>query len=183
MILRPAGIVGAFVMDLDRHVDDRGSFSRVWCAREFHDAGFDPRLAQASLSTNKRRGTLRGLHYSVAPHAEAKIVRCVRGAMFDVLLDLRPGSATYGRWISEVLRADTGRAVCIPAGVAHGFQTLEDDVDVLYLISEFYDPTCARGARWNDPRFEIVWPDRNPLLSERDAAYLDYLPPGTQSSR
>jgi dTDP-4-dehydrorhamnose 3,5-epimerase len=174
MILRPTRIAGAFMMDVERHVDDRGSFARVWCARELEAAGFDSRLAQVSLSANTRRGTLRGMHYSVAPHAEAKIVRCVRGSIFDVLLDLRVRSPTRGTWISEGLSAQNGRALCIPEGVAHGFQTLEPDSDVLYEISEFYDASSARGVRWNDPRFDIEWPDRDPILSPRDAAYPDW---------
>jgi dTDP-4-dehydrorhamnose 3,5-epimerase len=176
MIFRETKIAGAFVVESERHVDDRGSFARIWCSRELELAGFESRLAQVSLSSNRRRGTLRGMHYSVAPHAEAKVVRCVRGAVYDVLLDLRPGSATRGTWLSEVISADNGRALCVPEGVAHGFQTLEDDSDVLYAISEFYDPTLARGVRWNDPSFNIQWPDPDPILSTRDAEYPDHEP-------
>jgi dTDP-4-dehydrorhamnose 3,5-epimerase len=117
------------------------------------------------------------MHYSVPPHAEAKIVRCVQGAVYDVLLDLRPFSATYGTWIAETLSAEDGRALCVPEGVAHGFQTLEDTAAVLYQISEFYDPACARGVRWSDPRFDIQWPIDAPILSERDATYPDYESP------
>ena len=174
MIFTETKIAGVLAMDLERHVDSRGSFARVWCPRELTAAGVEPRLAQVSLSSNSRRGTLRGMHYSVPPHPEAKIVRCVRGAIYDVVLDLRPGSATYGSWIAETLTADNGRALCIPVGVAHGFQVLEDGSDVLYQISEFYDPAGARGLRWNDPQFRIVWPDVEPILSERDASYPDH---------
>lgn len=174
MIFRPTAINGAFVMEIERNVDERGSFGRLWCAREFEAAGFDSRVAQMSLSSNVRRGTLRGLHYSVAPRAEAKIVRCVRGSIYDVVLDLRVGSSTHGTWFAEVLGADTGRALCIPAGVAHGFQTLADDTDVLYQMSEFYEPACARSVRWNDPRFCIQWPCVTPILSRRDAEVPDY---------
>ena len=174
MIFRELRIPGAFVIDLERHVDERGSFARVWCARELKAVGIAPSLAQVSLSSNKRRRTLRGMHYSVAPHAEAKVVRCVRGAIYDVLLDLRSESSTHGTWLSEVLTADNGRAVYVPEGVAHGFQTLEDDSDVLYEISEFYDASSARGVRWNDPLFGIHWPDHDPILSRRDAEYPNY---------
>ena len=177
MIFRETKIAGAFIMDLERHVDHRGSFARVWCPRELEAAGITPKLAQVSLSSNARRGTLRGMHYSVPPHAEAKVVRCVRGSIYDVLLDLRRGSATYGAWVAQTLGADNGRALCIPEGVAHGFQTLEDHSDVLYQISEFYDPACARGMRWKDPKFAIHWPDTEPLLSERDASFPDHESP------
>ncbi len=171
VIFRPMRIRGAYAIDPERHTDDRGSFARLWCQRELAAQGLDSRLVQASLSTNRRRGTLRGIHYSVAPHAEAKLVRCVRGAVYDVLLDLREGSPTYLAWIAESLTRDNGVALFIPEGVAHGFQTLEDDSDVLYQMSEFYDPECARGVRWNDPAFGIRWPLDEPILSDRDRTY------------
>jgi dTDP-4-dehydrorhamnose 3,5-epimerase len=176
VIFRETRVAGALVFEPERHVDHRGSFARLWCARELAERGLDARLAQTSLSTNPRRGTLRGLHYSVAPHAEAKVVRCVRGAVYDVLVDLRPASPTYGRWCAETLTADNGLAVYAPEGVAHGFVTIEDATDVLYQISEFYDPSCARGVRWNDPAFGVAWPEANPILSDRDRSYPDYRP-------
>jgi dTDP-4-dehydrorhamnose 3,5-epimerase len=171
VIFRETKIPGALSIELERHIDDRGSFARVWCAREFEKAGLRSRLLQCSLSTNVRKGTLRGMHYSVAPAAEAKVVRCVRGAVYDVLLDLRPGSPAYLTWLAETLSADNGMALYVPEGVAHGFQTLEDGSDVLYQMSEFHDPACARGVRWNDPAFGIEWPDAERILSERDRTY------------
>jgi dTDP-4-dehydrorhamnose 3,5-epimerase len=164
-------IAGACAIEPERHTDDRGSFARAWCQREFEAHGLDARFVQASLSVNLRRGTLRGMHYSVAPHAEAKLVRCVKGAIYDVLLDLREGSATYLLWLAEPLTRDNGVALFVPAGVAHGFETLEDESDVLYQMSEFYDPTCARGVRWDDPVFGIRWPLDKPVLSVRDRNY------------
>jgi dTDP-4-dehydrorhamnose 3,5-epimerase len=171
VIFRETKIRGAFAIELERHVDERGTFARVWCARELEDHGLRSRLAQCSLSTNVRKGTLRGMHYSVPPHAEAKVVRCVRGAVYDVLLDLRAGSATYLTWIAETLTADNGLALYIPEGIAHGFQTLEDGSDVLYQMSEFYDPACARAVRWDDPAFGIEWPRAERVMSERDRTY------------
>jgi len=164
-------IPGAFRIELERHADERGAFARIWCARELEAHGLRARLAQCSISTNARKGTLRGMHYSVPPAAEAKVVRCVRGAIYDVLLDLRRESPTYLTWVSETLTADNGRAFYVPEGVAHGFQTLEDATDVLYEISEFYDSACARGVRWDDPTFRIVWPEGERIISERDRTH------------
>jgi dTDP-4-dehydrorhamnose 3,5-epimerase len=174
MIFRETRVAGAMVIEPERRVDDRGAFMRVWCAEEFAAHGLDRRCVQSSLSTNPRRGTLRGLHYSVAPRAEAKVVRCVRGAVYDVLVDLRPGSPTYCAWCAETLTADNGVALYAPEGVAHGFVTLEDGTDMLYQMSETYDPACARGVRWDDPAFGVVWPEAHPIISERDRAYPDY---------
>jgi len=171
VIFRETGIPGAFAIELERHVDERGSFARIWCARELEQRGLSSRLAQCSLSTNARRGTLRGMHYAVPPAAETKVVRCVRGAIYDVLLDLRASSPNYLRWFAETLTADNGLALYVPEGVAHGFQTLEAESHVLYQISEFYDPAYARGVRWDDPAFGIEWPDAERVLSERDRTY------------
>lgn len=176
MIFRETPIAGALVVELERHLDDRGSFARAWCAREFEAHGASPRLVQCSLSTNLRKGTLRGLHYSVPPRAEAKVVRCVRGAIYDVLVDLRPASPSYLRHFARDLTAANGVAVYVPEGVAHGFETLEDASDVLYQMTEFFDPACSRGVRWNDPAFSIPWPEANPILSDRDRSYPDYDP-------
>ena len=174
MIFRETKIPGAFAIELDRHVDERGSFARVWCARELERRGLCSRLAQCSLSTNARAGTLRGMHYSVPPAPETKVVRCVRGAIYDVLLDLRASSPTYQRWLAETLTADNGLALYVPEGVAHGFQTLEAESHVLYQISEFFDPACARGVRWDDPAFGIEWPEADRILSERDNTYASF---------
>jgi dTDP-4-dehydrorhamnose 3,5-epimerase len=176
VIFRETRIAGALLIEPERHVDERGSFERIWCAREFAERGLDARIAQTSLSANPRRGTLRGLHYAVAPGAEAKVVRCVRGAAYDVLVDLRPASPTYRRWHAETISAGNGLAMYAPEGVAHGFLTLEDSTDLLYQISVFYDPACARGVRWNDPAFGVAWPQGDPILSDRDRSYPDYDP-------
>ena len=174
MIFRETSIPGAYVIEPERNVDERGSFARVWCARDFERQGLNPKLVQSSISTNKLKGTLRGIHYSVPPHAEDKLVRCVRGAIYDVLVDLRPESPAFCTWFALELTADTGAAMYAPLGVGHGFQTMEDGSDVLYQMSEFYDPACARGARWNDRAFGIQWPEAHPILSERDRSYPDF---------
>jgi dTDP-4-dehydrorhamnose 3,5-epimerase len=174
VIFRETKIAGAFSIEDERHVDDRGSFTRIWCAREFEEHGLSSRLVQCSLSMNARKGTLRGMHYSVPPRAETKVIRCVRGAVYDVLLDLRSGSRTYLQWYAETLSADGGHALYVPEGVAHGFQTLEDRSDVLYQMNEFYDPKSARGVRWDDSAFGIVWPAADRIISGRDRTYPDF---------
>lgn len=174
MIFRETSIAGCCVIEPERQVDARGSFARIWCARELAERGLNVALVQANLSTNPRKGTLRGMHYSVPPHAETKIVRCVRGAAYDVVVDLRPSSPTYCKWFAETLTADNGLALYVPEGVAHGFQTMAEGSDVLYQMSDFFDPACARGVRWNDPAFDIVWPEDVRILSERDRTYPDY---------
>jgi dTDP-4-dehydrorhamnose 3,5-epimerase len=174
MNFRPLSIPGAYLIESEPSTDERGSFERIWCAREFELHGLSSRLVQCNISTNRRQGTLRGMHYSVPPRAETKVVRCVKGSVFDVLLDLRPSSETYRKWVAEILSRDNARAVFVPQGVAHGFQTLEDETDILYEMSEFYDPQCARGARWNDPAFDIAWPLADPILSGRDRETPDF---------
>ncbi len=165
---------GVHVVDLERREDERGYFARTFCAEEFLAHGLDSRVTQASVSFNRRRGTLRGMHYQAAPHEEAKLVRCTRGAIYDVALDLRRNSPAFRRWIAVELSADNARALYVPPGVAHGFQTLADDTDVLYQMSEPYRPECARGARFDDPSFAIGWPLPNPIVNERDRAYPDF---------
>jgi dTDP-4-dehydrorhamnose 3,5-epimerase len=169
-------IPGAFLVDVELHADDRGSFVRTWCAREFATHGLAPCLAQCSVSINTRPGTLRGMHYQIAPHEEAKVVQCVRGAIYDVAIDLRRDSAAFKRWVAVELTAGNRRMLYVPAGVAHGFQTLEPDTEVLYLISEFYAPESARGVRWDDPAFGVRWPaiDRR-HMSDRDRMYPDFV--------
>ncbi len=169
-------IPGAYIVEPERRTDERGFFARTWCRREFEIHGLESRLSQCSISYNRKAGTLRGMHFQVEPHAEVKLVRCTAGSIHDVLLDLRPSSPTYMRWVAVELTADNRRAVYIPAGVAHGFQTLVDDAEVLYQISEFYHPECASGVRWDDPAFAIRWPLSSPILSPKDKQYLDYRP-------
>lgn len=170
-------IAGAFIVDLEPVTDARGSFARLYCEREFAQRGLVSKFPQQSLSRNCHKDTLRGMHYSVPPHEETKLVRCVQGAIFDVIVDLRDGSPTYRAWFGLELSAQDGRALYIPGGLAHGFQTLTDASDVLYLISEFYEPAAARGVRWNDPAFNIEWPQASSrVMSDRDMTYRDFSP-------
>ena len=168
---------GAFLIHPELHDDERGYFARMWCAREFAEHGLNPAVAQTSLSHNRMAGTLRGLHFQADPHAETKLVRCVRGAIYDVIVDLRPGSATYLKWLGVVLSAANGLALYIPPGCAHGFQTLEDDSDVYYQMSEFYVAEAARGYRWDDPALRIEWPAaERRIISTRDMSWLPFAP-------
>lgn len=179
MILSPTPIDGVYEVEPERIPDERGYFARTYCADEFAAAGLDPVIAQCSTSYNVRAGTLRGLHYQAAPHAESKLVRCTRGAVFDVAVDLRPDSPSYLRWHGIELSEANGVALFVPKGCAHGFQTLRDDSDVLYQISVAYEPGAGRGVRWDDPAFGIRWPEPPPggrTISERDAAYQDITP-------
>jgi dTDP-4-dehydrorhamnose 3,5-epimerase len=167
---------GVWVIEPARMLDDRGWFARTFDATEFEARGLNPAVVQCSASFNARRGTLRGMHYQADPHGESKLVRCVRGAIFDVAVDVRPGSATSRRWHGVELSAENGVAFYIPAGLAHGFQTLTDDCEVLYQMGHSYVPEAARGVRWDDPAFAIDWPtsvgDRT--ISDKDRAYPDF---------
>jgi dTDP-4-dehydrorhamnose 3,5-epimerase len=167
-------IEGVIVVDVEPRGDERGSFARLQCPEEFAAAGHPFAPAQTSLSRNPRAGTLRGMHYQPAPHAETKLVRAVRGRMFDVALDLRQESPTYRRWVSAELSAENARALLVPEGVAHGFLTLEPDTDVLYQISPAFQPGHEAGVRWDDPAFAIAWPAPPALISPRDATYADF---------
>lgn len=151
--------------------DERGFFSRTFCQKEFEAYGLNPRIAQCNISYNKHKGTLRGMHYQAAPMAETKLVRCTRGAIYDVIIDLRPESPTYCQWIAEELNAENSKMMYVPEGFAHGFQTLKDDTEVFYQMSEFYSPEHARGVRWNDPAFGIEWPLNTKIISEKDKNY------------
>lgn len=160
---------GAYLVDLATIADDRGFFARSFCAEEFAAAGLDPHIAQCSISHNRRRGTLRGLHYQASPFEEAKLVRCTAGSIFDVIVDLRRDSPTRGRWAAAELSAENRRALYIPRGFAHGFQALEDDCEVFYQISVPYHPESSRGIRWNDPEIGIIWPLPDEIvISSRD---------------
>lgn len=164
-------IPGVFEIHLEPHSDERGFFARAWCRKEFEDRGLSPALAQCSISVNTKKGTLRGMHYQAAPFQETKIVRCTQGSIYDVVLDLRPASATFKNWIAVVVTARERNMVYVPEGCAHGFLTLENDTEVFYQISEFYHPESARGVRWDDPAFRIHWPQNVEVISERDRAY------------
>jgi len=174
MIFAPTSLAGAYVIELDRRQDDRGFFARTWCRREFEQMGLSADLAQCSVSYNKRRGTLRGMHWQADPYAETKLIRCTRGRIWDVIIDLRRDSPTYIKHFGVELSADTGRALYVPEGMAHGFVTLVDECEVSYQMSQFYEPAAARGVRWNDPAFSIDWPVRDPILHPRDATYPDF---------
>ncbi len=169
MIFRELELTGAFLLELERHEDERGFFARAFCRREFEEHGLDPTVSQANLSYNRDRGTLRGMHYQVVPSQEAKTVRCVAGALHDVIVDLRPGSATYGHHTAVELSADNRASLYVPAGLAHGFQTLAPHTEVYYLMSEAYSPEHARGFRHDDPALGIRWPLPVSVISERDA--------------
>lgn len=171
MNFRETTLKGAFTIDLDRVTDERGFFARSWCVKEFEAHGLETKLVQCNVSFNKLRGTLRGMHYQVAPAAEVKVVRCTQGAVHDVIADLRPESPTYKRTFSVLLSADNRRMLYVPQCFAHGFLTLTDDAEVFYQMSEYYVPECARGFRWDDANFGISWPDQIRVISEKDRGY------------
>lgn len=166
---------GAYLIEPDRLGDERGFFARTWCAREFAAHGLNAELAQCNISFNRQAGTLRGMHFQAAPHAEAKLVRCTQGAVYDVIVDLRPDSPTHRQWYGAELTAENRHMLYVPEGFAHGFQTLVPDTEVFYQMSAFYVPKSARGVRWDDPAIGIVWPETSErILSDRDARYPDY---------
>ncbi|MCK9532431.1 MAG: dTDP-4-dehydrorhamnose 3,5-epimerase [Gammaproteobacteria bacterium] len=164
---------GAFIIDIQPLEDERGFFARGFCERELAEHGLIPRVVQANISFNRRKGTLRGMHYQVAPHEEAKLVRCTRGALYDVIVDLRPESPTYLQWTGVELTADNHRALFVPQGFAHGFQTLQDNTEAFYQVSEFYTPTAERGLRHDDPAIGIHWPLAVASISAKDTAWPD----------
>jgi dTDP-4-dehydrorhamnose 3,5-epimerase len=171
MKFQSADIAGAYLIEPEKLEDGRGFFARTFCRREFGEHGLNARIAQCSISFNEKKDTLRGMHYQAAPHEETRLVRCTRGAIFDVLVDLRRGSLTFGEWMAVELTAENHRMLYIPEGVAHGFQTLVDATEVFYQMSEFYEPESTRGVRWNDPAFGIVWPRPPSVISERDSSF------------
>jgi dTDP-4-dehydrorhamnose 3,5-epimerase len=175
MRFRELPLGGAFLVEPEPAADERGFFARAWCRREFEAHGIRADWVQCNISLSRRRGTLRGLHYQAAPYGEPKVVRCTRGGMYDVIVDIRPGSPTFGRWAAAELTAENRRMLYAPPGFAHGFQTLADDTEVLYLMGEFYHPEAGRGLRWDDPALAIAWP-RCPrrIISKRDLLYPDF---------
>ena len=178
MVFQETALKGAFVIEVEIHADERGSFGRSYCWREFQEHGLDPRVVQCNVSHNSKRGTLRGMHYQESPHEEAKLIRCARGAMYDVIVDLRPLSSTFRKWAAFELEAVPGKPskmVYVPRGFAHGFLTLRDDTEVFYQMSEFFVPDAARGFRWNDPAFDIEWPEPVVVISDRDRGYQDFV--------
>ncbi|BBO77671.1 dTDP-4-dehydrorhamnose 3,5-epimerase [Desulfosarcina widdelii] len=168
-------IAGVVVIKLEKIQDPRGYFARTFCRREFETHGLSTSLVQANTALSHHKGTLRGMHYQAAPHGEAKLVRCIRGAIFDAVVDLRPASPSYCRWFGVELTEDNGRMLYFPEGLAHGYQTLQDDSEVAYMVSQFYTPEAEKGVRWNDPRFNIVWPIVDGvLLSDKDRQWPDF---------
>lgn len=178
MIFQPLALPGAYLIEPERREDERGFFARSWCRQEFAEQGLNPDLLQCNISYNRHLGLIRGMHYQVAPHEETKLVRCTQGAIFDVILDLRPDSPSYLNWVGVELSQANHQMLYIPGGLAHGFQTLTAETEVFYQMSTEYHPESARGVRWDDPAFGIVWPLQEPqfapLLSERDRAFADW---------
>jgi dTDP-4-dehydrorhamnose 3,5-epimerase len=171
MIYTETPVQGAYLIDLEKRGDERGFFARVFCEREFADHQLATRFVQANNSVSAQRGTLRGMHYQLAPKAETKLVRCIEGELFDVVLDLRPDSSTFGKSFGASLSAENRRMMYVPKGCAHGFVTLADTTEALYFVDEFYAPEQERGVRWNDPRFAIEWPMAPVVISDKDAQW------------
>jgi dTDP-4-dehydrorhamnose 3,5-epimerase len=179
----PTPLAGAYLIELEPRGDERGFFARVFCEREFAAAGLESGYVQVNNSLTAQRGTLRGMHYQLPPAAEVKLVRCIAGALHDVIVDLRPDSPTCGRWFGADLTAENRRMMYVPRGFAHGFLTLTDDVEALYLVSAFYAPEEERGVRFDDPRFAIDWPIAPSELSTKDRAWPNYNPAGPDAAR
>jgi dTDP-4-dehydrorhamnose 3,5-epimerase len=176
MIFHPSELPGAFVIELQPFEDERGHFARLWDPGTFEQHGLNPRLAQCSLAFNHRAGTVRGMHFQKPPHAEAKLVRCARGAIYDAIIDLRPDSPTFRRWTGLELTDQNHRMLYIPEGFAHGYITLADNTEVLYWITAPYVPEAASGVRWNDPAFGLIWPRDVVCINARDAGWPDFTP-------
>ncbi len=176
MIFTETKLAGALIIEPERLADDRGFFARTWCQREFAAHGLSSELVQCSLSFNKNSGTLRGMHYQLAPYEEVKLIRCTQGAIYDVIIDLRPASPTFMQHVAVVLTAENRTMLYAPHGCAHGFQTLADNTEVLYQMSQFYVPDYARGVRWDDAAFAISWPPATRIIMERDRNYPDFSP-------
>ena len=174
MIFKPTDLPGAFLIEPDRRADVRGYFARTYCEKEFADQGLDPHISQCSVSFNHRKGTLRGMHYQCAPFEEVKVVRCNRGSIYDVIIDLRRDSLAYKKWFAARLDEENGKMLYIPKGFAHGFQTLVDNTEVFYQMSQVFSADHARGVRWDDPAFSIVWPEAERIILDRDRNYPDF---------
>ena len=175
MIFHETKLAGVFEICLDPRNDERGFFARTWCQNEFANHGLNPRLVQCNVSFNIKKGTLRGMHYQETPYPEAKLVRCTQGKIYDVALDLRPKSPTYKQWCGTVLSAENRRMLFVPEGCAHGFLTLADNTEVFYQMSEFYHPDLSRGVRFDDPAFQIAWPDKIEVISDRDRMHPEFI--------
>lgn len=182
MVIEETTLPGVHLIELERREDERGFFARAWCEREFEAAGIGTRWVQANLSYNGKKGTLRGLHFQRAPHTEVKLVRCIRGAVYDVVVDMRPESPQYRKWAAFELTADNRRMLYVPEGFAHGYQTLTDDAELFYQVSAFYCPEASTGVRWDDPALAIDWPAcERRILSKQDMSF-PYLPPAAEAA-
>jgi len=182
MIFTETKLPGAYLIDVEKREDHRGFFARGWCQREFEAHGLVPCVVQANISFNKRKGTLRGMHYQIAPYAETKLVRCIRGALYDVIIDLRSESPTYMQWLGVELTAENYRMLYVPEGFAHGFQTLVDNTEATYQVSQFYTPGAEGGVRYDDPAFGIEWPIDVQVISDKDRSWPNYSPePGAHA--
>jgi len=168
---------GAYLIEMEKFIDERGFFARSWCSREFREHSLTAHIVQSNISYNAKKNTIRGLHYQKAPHAEDKIVQCIQGAILDVILDLRPGSPSFKKWISVELNPENSNMLFVPAGCAHGFQTLTDNTKVYYMVSSYYAPGFEAGIRWNDPEFNIQWKkmDEPVVLSVKDKSWPDFI--------
>jgi len=179
MIFKETKLPGAFILELERFDDERGFFAQGWSAKELAAHGLEAPLAESAISFNRRKGTLRGMHYQAAPHGQVKIVRCARGSVYDVIIDLRSNSPTFKQWVGVELSAGNHRMLYVPKDFAHGFQTSEDETEIFYQMSSVYVPESGRGVRWNDPAFAINWPEMNSrIINERDQSYADFVEVG-----
>lgn len=176
MIFTETKLPGAYLIDIEKRGDQRGFFARGWCQKEFEAHGLIPRVVQVNISLSKQKGTLRGMHYQVAPYAEAKLVRCTRGALYDVIIDLRSDSPTYLQWLGAELTAENYRMIYVPEGFAHGFLTLADNTEATYQVSQFYTPEAEGGMRYDDPALGIEWPLAVRVISDKDANWPDFSP-------
>jgi len=176
MIFQETPLAGSCLIELEKKGDDRGFFARAFCEREFGAMGLSTRFVQVNNSLSAQKGTLRGMHYQLAPKAETKLVRCIRGSLYDVILDLRKGSATFGKSFGAEISAENRRMMYVPRGFAHGFITLSDDTEAFYFVDEFYAPELERGLRWNDPRFAIDWPTAPTVVSNKDCGHREFDP-------
>ena len=174
MIFSETRLAGSFIIELEKIKDERGFFARTWDKIKFSEMNLDSEFVQSSISLNKKKGTIRGMHYQTKPYQESKIVRCTKGKIFDVIIDLRPNSTTFKKWVSVELSEDNYKMMYIPKGFAHGYQTLDDYSEILYEISEYYKPECSKGIRWNDKEFNIQWPLKEIIISEKDKTFEDY---------
>ena len=171
MIFRETSLKGAYIIELDKKGDERGFFARFFCKNEFAEVGLNNKIIQINNSLSKDKGTLRGMHYQLAPKAEDKIVRCIKGSLFDAIIDLRENSETFGHWFGVELTAENRKMLYVPNGFAHGFLTLEENTESFYLVTEYYAPDRERGIRWNDPKFNIEWPITPEVISEKDMSH------------